>query len=125
MGTTTHGLPWPEPTAPVRDGAAAVKALAEMVDKQHPATIRTGQVNISTDATGYFRLRFTDMMVTGIVVQLWQAGINLGWNCALVAFEGSGGGFVSGTVHQITTAAHAVQANSAIQGYWIAWGTQV
>lgn len=32
MGTTTHGLPYPEPTDPVADGAAAIKALAEALD---------------------------------------------------------------------------------------------
>jgi hypothetical protein len=32
MGTTAGGLPWPEPTLPVRDGAAAIRALAEAID---------------------------------------------------------------------------------------------
>lgn len=31
MGTTTAGLPYPEPTDPVANGAAAIKALAEAV----------------------------------------------------------------------------------------------
>jgi len=32
MGTTVHGLPYPEPTDPVANGAAAIRALAEAVD---------------------------------------------------------------------------------------------
>lgn len=34
MGTTSGGLPWPEPTAPVRDGAAAIRSLAEAIDSR-------------------------------------------------------------------------------------------
>lgn len=32
MGTTTHGLPYPEPTDPVAAGAAAIRSLAESID---------------------------------------------------------------------------------------------
>jgi hypothetical protein len=32
MGTTVNGLPYPEPTAPVANGAADIRALAEAVD---------------------------------------------------------------------------------------------
>lgn len=32
MGTTASGLPWPDGTAPVRDGDNAIKALADAVD---------------------------------------------------------------------------------------------
>ena len=32
MGTTAGGMPYPEPTDPVAQGAAAIKALAEAVD---------------------------------------------------------------------------------------------
>lgn len=32
MGTTAHGLPYPEPTDPVANGADAIRALAEAID---------------------------------------------------------------------------------------------
>jgi len=38
MGTgyTPHGLPWPDPTNPVRDGATAIRTLAEYIDPRVP-----------------------------------------------------------------------------------------
>ena len=35
MGQTTGGLPWPEPTAPVRDGSVNIRSLAEATDTRY------------------------------------------------------------------------------------------
>jgi hypothetical protein len=35
MGVTTHGLPWPDGTAPVTDGDDAIRELAEALDPAH------------------------------------------------------------------------------------------
>lgn len=39
MGTTPTGLPYPEPTDPVAQGAAAIKALAEAIDPRWLASV--------------------------------------------------------------------------------------
>jgi len=49
MGTTPNGLPYPEPTDPVAQGAAAIKALAEAVDPRVGArAIATGQATLTS-----------------------------------------------------------------------------
>lgn len=45
MGTTTNGLPYPEPTDDLRDGAGAIEALAEALD---PAALDTGWLTASS-----------------------------------------------------------------------------
>jgi len=45
MGTTVHGLPYPEPTDPVAAGAAAIRSLAEAVDPRLDATVVAPQVS--------------------------------------------------------------------------------
>jgi hypothetical protein len=44
MGTTAHGLPYPEPTDPVAAGAAAIRSLAEAVDAAKPWNTAWGQI---------------------------------------------------------------------------------
>jgi hypothetical protein len=70
MGTTaTAALPYPEPTDPVADGAAAIEALAEAVDPQLTwgvigGTTRTGlrviggQTTVTTSGAGALAVPF-------------------------------------------------------------------
>lgn len=48
MGVTDSGLPYPDDSAPVADGALAIKALAEAL----PGKGSTGQATATTSATG-------------------------------------------------------------------------
>jgi hypothetical protein len=49
MGTTSqYAWPYPEPAAPVRDGAAAIKALGDAIDLSH----RGGFLSAVTDGSG-------------------------------------------------------------------------
>lgn len=54
MGTqwTPHGLPWPEPTNPVRDGAAAIRSLAEYVDPRVPWEVYATSGGYTTNQFG-------------------------------------------------------------------------
>jgi hypothetical protein len=57
MGTTAHGLPWPEPTAPVRDGSAAIRALAEALENRGGGLdVQAGQTIVTTNQFGQFRI---------------------------------------------------------------------
>lgn len=67
MGTTTFGLPYPEPTDPVAEGAAAIRELAEAVNIKLPALNNShaaikiqGSNNsiLSTNASGTARITF-------------------------------------------------------------------
>lgn len=52
MGQTPQGLPWPEPTAPVRDGSAAIRALAEAVSPRTPYEVLAGSGGYATNSNG-------------------------------------------------------------------------
>jgi hypothetical protein len=57
MGSTVNGLPWPEPTAPVRDGAAAIRALAEALENRGGGRdVQAGQTIVTTNQFGQFRI---------------------------------------------------------------------
>jgi len=53
-GKTTGGLPYPDPTDPVAEGADAIRSLAEAIDPRTPAAWAGGQatVNVSASVTG-------------------------------------------------------------------------
>lgn len=52
-GATASGLPYPLPTEPVRDGANAVKALADALEKRGLGLrFVVGQVIVTTNAAG-------------------------------------------------------------------------
>jgi hypothetical protein len=124
MGATANGYPWPEPTAPVRDGAAAVRALAEHDQRQTPWAMRAGWGGGNTDVSGYVRVIFTDLFVSGIVANLWNLGIGLDWRICVAAMEGYGsGGQISAVVMQVLQANGAPAANTAVGFYYIAYGT--
>jgi hypothetical protein len=54
MGQTAGGLPYPEPTMPVRDGAAAIKALADALQTRGAgARWVVDKQNVTTGSTGY------------------------------------------------------------------------
>lgn len=82
MGTTANGLPWPEPTAPVRDGAAAVRALAEAVDPKAPFKVFAGSGGFTVNAQGGIAINLPfQTIVTGIAAAQTTA-YGYGWNRA-------------------------------------------
>ena len=65
MGNTAQaGLPWPEPTAPVRDGAAAMRALAEALDPRVPLKVFAGSGGYTTNSGGGLALTVPFQTVT-------------------------------------------------------------
>jgi hypothetical protein len=53
MGTTPSGLPYPEPTEPVRNGAANIKALATAIDiRGGGLLVQAGSSVINTNQAG-------------------------------------------------------------------------
>jgi hypothetical protein len=52
MGTTSTGLPYPDGTAPVRDGDNAIKALADELNKRTPWKSVQTSGGYSTNAYG-------------------------------------------------------------------------
>lgn len=64
MGTTPGGLPYPEPTDDLNDGAAAIQALAEALD---PMTL-------PWSGTVPFAKQGLDAYTTGDVVRIYRQG---------------------------------------------------
>jgi hypothetical protein len=55
MGNTAGGLPYPEPTAPVRDGAGNIKSLADKLEARgHGQRIEHRSVYATMNAAGGF-----------------------------------------------------------------------
>jgi hypothetical protein len=68
MGLTPSGLPWPEPSAPVQQGAAAIRALAEAIDPRASYKAMVVGGNYTTDAQGYFVINVPSGAVNGFMV---------------------------------------------------------
>lgn len=59
MGSTAGGLPYPEPTAPVRDGAGNIKSLADKLEARgHGERIEERTVYCTMNAAGGFGFSF-------------------------------------------------------------------
>jgi hypothetical protein len=67
MGTTPNGLPWPEGTAPVRDGDNAIKALAEKIDPRLPLGMTGVYGNYTVGAQGFCTVTFPRRVATATV----------------------------------------------------------
>jgi hypothetical protein len=52
MGQTPHGAPWPDPASPTRDGAAAIRALAEWTDLRAPWQVYATSGGYTTNQFG-------------------------------------------------------------------------
>ncbi len=55
-GTTPSGLPYPLPSEPVRDGAVAIRNLAEKLDPRAPYGQMVINQNQATNGDGYFSI---------------------------------------------------------------------
>jgi hypothetical protein len=72
MGTTGTQLPYPDPTAPVRDGAAAIKALADRLTVQLPQTLlKFFNAAATTNGTGDIAIVTGLATVNGLVAILY------------------------------------------------------
>lgn len=58
MGQTAGGLPWPEPSAPVRDGALAIRQLAEVLDPRMAHSDGGMPIRITASSGGYTTNQF-------------------------------------------------------------------
>lgn len=56
QGTTTSGLPYPESTAALQQGANDIKALALALDPRAPRKLMLVKQTITTDANGLFSI---------------------------------------------------------------------
>lgn len=74
MGQTSHQLPWPEPTAPVRDGAAAIRALAEVLDPRVPFQMTVISGGFTTAAGGGIAFTVPFQNVVGAAAMLVGSG---------------------------------------------------
>ena len=91
MGFTAQGLPWPEPTAPVRDGAAAIKALADALNARGSGfSWVAAKVSVTTSSTGIALVSFPVPFVSpplAIQVGEWTYG-----NVHVIVDSNQGGG---------------------------------
>lgn len=78
MGTTTGGLPYPEPTDPIADGADAIRDLAEAVDLGFGSNrFVAGSTVDTTDSSGNLDVTFP-VTFTGVPIVLYS--IRVGTN---------------------------------------------
>jgi hypothetical protein len=77
-GTTPHGLPYPLPTEPVAEGAAAIRALAEAADTR--SMFRIADVILSTDTVA-------GLDITGIPQDFRELMLYTWIRCAHTAAE--------------------------------------
>jgi ABC-type branched-subunit amino acid transport system substrate-binding protein len=109
MGTTNTGLPYPEPTNPIAQGADATKALAQAVNQPLSGSV---PVNIANATSGTAVVTFTAGYFTATprVVGVSQSSGN--WIIAIAAVSAT-----SATI-RVGTAGSAVTATVTV--LWIA-----
>jgi hypothetical protein len=76
MGTTLSGLPYPEPTDPVAQGAAAIKALATFLDP-YPRGQLARTVSAGQDVTGTASILTTTCTVPAGASRRLRVHVNL------------------------------------------------
>jgi hypothetical protein len=90
MGITSGGLPYPEPTDPIADGAAAIRALAEAID----ATRQTGSVVASgvSPNTGAYTVTFPKpySAAPNIAVSILGGGPGTEWSVIVITRSATG-----------------------------------
>lgn len=121
MGNTASGLPWPEPTAPVKDGAASVKALADALEKRIAKSVRGGRSDLVASTGGNFKIILTDLLLSSIVV---TPMIPSNAVATVIATEGAGGsGQKSAAVFQMWVNGVAMASGASCAVMWVATGT--
>jgi hypothetical protein len=127
MGNTTGGLPWPEPTMPVRDGAAAIRALAEATDKIHYPPHLSFYVfdkNVTTDGNGLFLVAWAPPIVGivgGIITERTVGDANTPPTILRFVQMNNGGG--QAIVKAWNPSTLAARANYGLDYSAIFWGT--
>ena len=96
-GTTPNGLPYPLPSEPVRDGAVAIRNLAEKLNPRAPYGQMVINQNQATDAQGYFTINAPGQYVAAtigysgtfgpIIVNVYNSG---GTGVGFKAFQPNG-----------------------------------
>jgi hypothetical protein len=120
MGTTGTGLPYPEPTAQVRNGAADIKALADALTAQNPAAkLRFFSQSLTTNASGDIALPVPGVNVSGATAITWNATpATAGAYLARIT------GAPAATVwFRVFLASGAALVNSAVSFNAIVWGS--
>ena len=117
MGSTAHGLPWPDPTAPVRNGSADIRALAEAIDPRIPNKTYHTYGGYSTNVTGDVAIP-----TPGITTNVGMIGtIESTGSYFMTKMAGPGNGVIVLRVFNSVTG--AVLANGFIIMSVYTWGT--
>jgi hypothetical protein len=80
MGTTASGLPYPEPTAPVRDGALAIRQLAEAIDPRANLKSFAGSGGYTTNEFGGVALNVPFQTITFGMANPQATAYGYSWN---------------------------------------------
>lgn len=100
-GNTTTGLPYPLPSEPVRDGANAIKNLADAVDRRSPLAVKSYRGFIASNASGHVAY------LTGAQqVRVFYGAPETGYYLTLIPFSITGG-WVEWTLFNLATGAPA------------------
>ena len=115
MGSTTTGLPWPDPAAPVRNGAADIRTLADSTEKRWGADEgrwprRVHRPNAQGGSAS--RLLFTVLGAVGITEAL-------GYSC--IRPDGAPAGTL--WINVFSTSNGLAAANAFIILHYIAFGS--
>jgi hypothetical protein len=119
MGKTTNGVPWPEPTAPVRDGATDMRSMAEFTDGK---LIRGGLLDGTTDGGGWIDIPMSPAPKQIVFTQIGDLQFSPWIPHQQVTVHGIYPTFVSVRVMSLTTEAPA--SATRVTACWIAFGAQ-
>jgi preprotein translocase subunit SecB len=115
MGVTASGLRYPEPSEPVAQGAANIKALADDVTTKY-AKVYGAQANLTTNASGNAQVVHTAAKVfASIALTMTVATANNGK--VMVMHAAATAGYFTVTLLNATTG--AIVPNAACQFNWI------
>jgi hypothetical protein len=120
MGQTTNGLPWPEPTAPVRQGSADIRALAEAVETRGGGRdLQAGQTIVTTNQFGQFRITPPHAITSQFPAVLIQEGSGSTGDFALVGCEYLGANAQIGGFARWISSTGTWAANTSLRLNWI------
>lgn len=115
MGTTTRrALPYPEPSAPARDGAAAIQALAEALDANRTKVADTPAHSTAAGGSTNTPVTFASPFPAGVTPAVVIQNIgNTRLNYTILSVTNTG--FTLQTSNWTTAAANAVVST------YVAW----
>jgi hypothetical protein len=120
MGTTPNGIPWPEPTEMVRNGAADMQELAAYIDG---TLLRAGNYDGLTDGNGIATVALDPLPKSFVAIQAGDWPASAPWvNDQFLTIAAIQSGTVYVKVFFLST--RQLYTNGRVLFNWIAFGAR-